>query len=111
MAALPNVRHLQLKTEDVVEPLRAALAGRAAAVVACDMNKTVLQCVELLDPVVQFLKPGGLLVLTVKCIGTGRDQSKQLQDVHTRLGASFSSVRTLWLMANTNKERTVVAIK
>merc|ERR1712216_747094 len=26
--------------------------------VACDMNKTVLQCVELLDPVVQFLKPG-----------------------------------------------------
>lgn len=109
VAELPNVVHVQRKSEDSLEEVSAALAGRQVDLLCCDMNKHPLGILEILGPLLGTLRPGGLLCLTLKFRGRGRDKAHSERMMAEALGADFEDMQYLWLLANTQHERTLVA--
>ena len=108
-ALLPNVVHVRRMSQDATEEIEAALAGRAVDLVCCDANTHPFAVVELLRPVLGMLRPGGLLVLTLKYRGKGKDKEDHFQRVEEIVGEGFTDFTHLWLCANTRTERTLVA--
>jgi len=81
--------------------------------ITCDANthpKITLE--RLVLPLLPHLKPGGLLVMTLKLHGTGRRRGRSTALCNHLLGkAGMAPGAALWLLANTNQERTYVARK
>jgi 23S rRNA U2552 (ribose-2'-O)-methylase RlmE/FtsJ len=79
----------------------------------CDANthpKYTLS--KMVLPLLPHLRPGGLLVVTLKLHGTGRLRGRVSADCARQLeGSGVLPGAALWLMANTNNERTYVARK
>jgi hypothetical protein len=131
-ALRPNVTHLACRAENALGTLRelvgagAAGAGAEGAdgapgaaggadLVCCDMNFYPKEVLPVLGQVLGLLRPGGLLVFTLKFCGHGRDKS-EWGGAGGRLAAAlgplgFTDLRLVWLMANTMSERTCVAWK
>ena len=110
---LPNVHHVRCKSEDAGEQIQAVLQGRKADVLVADMNQHPDTTVEAMKPLLPWLKTGGLIVMTMKFYGIGRDRSA----VELRTQEAFGEMivpnksKFFWLMANTVNERTFVAIR
>jgi 23S rRNA C2498 (ribose-2'-O)-methylase RlmM len=72
-AALPNVRHVHKTSESVAE-IRGAINMHAVDLITCDMNQPPRFCSECIAPLLNLLRPGGWVVMTVKLYGLGRDR-------------------------------------
>ena len=58
----------------------------------------------------ELLRPGALLVLTVKLVFRGRQQLlRQVEEAARWLGVAFEDVQVHWLFANKRHERTITA--
>ncbi|CAI5498519.1 unnamed protein product [Closterium sp. Naga37s-1] len=77
----------------------------------CDANKHPLQAATLVAPLLPALASGGILVVTMKCRGRGRDKELLTQQLTEALPVSFRYAECVWLMANSVFERTFVGIK
>lgn len=111
VTALQNVEYLQAKAEDVFDYIR---AQGPYGVICCDANDT--DACRLVLPVLDLLAPGGLLVLTIKAPNKFVNR-EQVQKVCGPLEAAackhwdetFDSMTVYWLLANTDRERVLVA--
>ena len=108
---LPNVHHIRMKSELAGKHVRALLGNNKADMLVADMNQHPDTTVEAIKPLLPFVKPGGVIIMTMKFYGLGRDRAA----VHARITAAFGnmieypSAKAVWLMANTVNERTFVA--
>mmetsp|Transcript_16526 Transcript_16526/g.51784 ORF Transcript_16526/g.51784 Transcript_16526/m.51784 type:complete len:230 (+) Transcript_16526:40-729(+) len=111
--ALGNVEHMRMKAEDAVS----ALLGQGTfQLVVSDMNMHIKQCAEVARPLLPLLESGGHLIMTVKGFGRGRDKEHATKDFIDILGESnfrggAAGIKSLWLIANTVCERTLIAVK
>ena len=104
------------KCEDVFPELHAA---GPYGVIACDANIDSDDALKLVAPMLPFLAPGGLLIFTVKC-PTKYVTQKNLEKLEMGLCDGFvttegaarrwSSMKVVWLLANTEHERTLLAV-
>lgn len=110
---LRNVHHIKLKSELAGKRLRALLGNGQADMLVADMNQHPDTTVEAVKPLLPFVRPGGLIIMTMKFYGIGRDRTA----VHARIVASLGNMiechnaKAVWLMANTVNERTFVATR
>jgi len=111
VAALPNVRHVQRLARDAVDDVRRLLGGELADILCCDANEHPADAVQWIVPLLPLLKPGcGVLVMTLKFRGTGRNRATSLAHLDAELaGAMQTPGRAVWLMSNTGHERTYIA--
>lgn len=121
----PNVRHLQMKGEAAVQvileearALRASSGDTASAsrdhpvdLIVCDINDHCETTSKIIAPLVPLLRPGGLMVMTMKCRGRGIKREKEYELVQETLGLKIGRLRSVWTMANTNYERTFLGWK
>jgi hypothetical protein len=106
----------QTKVELVVDEIRAA---GPYGIVCCDANVDAVDALPLVGPALPLLVTGGILVLTVKCPTkyVTRESLQQLEEgLRESLRAGDGPERTWrdmavhWLLANTENERTMVAV-
>ena len=118
----PAVTHVRALSDaaGTVDAVRAALRASAgvptADLLLCDANASPGRTVRALRPLTSLLRPGGLAILTLKCAhggspyGDGKAFAARL--VREKLEpACLDLVTTLWLVANTLAERTMVLVK
>ena len=77
--------------------------------VVADMNIHPYQAVKICFPLLQHLRTGGALVMTMKFFGVGRDRTDVTQVCKDILGDAVTDVECIWLFANTVNERVLVA--
>eukprot|EP00877_Chromochloris_zofingiensis_P006112 jgi/Chrzof1/1754/Cz10g19220.t1 len=105
------VHHVQDKAEDASEAIQALLQGQQLDVLVCDMNQHPVRVARIVKPLLQHLKPGGVLIMTLKFFGYGRDRSHAVNKLQAYYGAELEPGMCLWLLANTKCERTFIARK
>ena len=109
VAQHPLVTHFRQKVEEFCSD--EALGG-----LVCDINSAPSTLLEILGPLVRKLAKGAFIVLTLKFGGRGHDGEsdrrkrvaaaevlRDLQEI-----APLASSRFCWLVANTDRERTLV---
>ncbi|GBF88771.1 hypothetical protein Rsub_01672 [Raphidocelis subcapitata] len=108
---LPAVRHVRALSEAAGPALEALLPAGGAELLVSDMCAHPVQAVKVLRPLLRLLRPGGLLVMTLKLPGVGRDRTGVVARVRRDLGPEVveSSVKAVWLLSNTACERTLIA--
>lgn len=93
------------------EAISAALDGSKADVLVADMNQHPDVTVLAMQPLLQFLKTGGAIIMTMKFYGIGRDrlaaQARTTAAFETKV--MLNNAKVVWLMANTVNERTFIA--
>lgn len=110
---LPNVHHVKLKSELAGKHVGALLGNGKADMLVADMNQHPDTIVAAVKPLLPFVKIGGIIIMTMKFYGIGRDRTA----VHARVVAALGnmiechSAKAVWLMANTVNERTFVAAR
>jgi hypothetical protein len=111
--SLPNVHHLQCKSELAGDAIETLLEGEKADLLVADMNQHPDTTVQAMKPLLPFVKPGGTIIMTMKFYGLGRDRSAPESRVLEALGCSVEpeSGKAVWLMANTVNERTFIAVR
>eukprot|EP00892_Ulva_mutabilis_P003792 jgi/Ulvmu1/1785/UM119_0003.1 len=110
--SLPNVVHVQKRSEDAVPEIAAALRGRQVDIIVCDMNQLPQQCAPCIEPLLPLLAPGGYAILTCKFAGNGRYRTDSIAKV--RALPAFEGLvegQFVMLLANTLKEGTWIARK
>lgn len=75
--ALANVRHIKTVSKKAVEEISRLLEGRPVDIIVCDMNMLPHLAAVCVEPLLQFLMPGGYLIMSCKLIGNGRDRCAQ----------------------------------
>eukprot|EP00803_Ostreobium_quekettii_P002612 evm.model.scf_107.10 EVM.evm.TU.scf_107.10 scf_107:135093-147079(-) len=108
-ALLPNVFHIRLKGEEALSAVQDNLAGCAADLLVCDMNQHPYRAAEAVEGLIPAVRPGGLILITLKFPGVGRDRQPQVAKVTSKLAKLVEGCQCLWLMANTVNERTFIA--
>lgn len=107
---LKNVVHIQKKTQNSEDDIRKALGEEGLAdIICCDANVHPMELYPMVEPVLKFLKSGGLAIVTLKFFGRG-SVGKALPSEYFS-GSDFEKPEVIWLMANTRSERTVVGRK
>jgi 23S rRNA (cytidine2498-2'-O)-methyltransferase len=110
--ALPNVVHIKAQSQAATEDIIAAVGeNKTIDLLVCDMNKHPTQMIPILDPLLRLLRPGGMVILTLKYRGRGKDKAGGVEKLKDQLGPEYHKVKILWLLANTENERTAVAVK
>ena len=111
--SLPHVLHLKCKSEMAGAHIKMRLDGEKADLLVADMNQHPDTTVQAMKPLLPFLKAGGLIIMTMKFYGIGRDRSAVETRVIERFGSSIeaNTARAVWLMANTVNERTFIAVR
>lgn len=119
--ARPAVTHIRSLSEadGAVDAIRAALVRstgvETADLLLCDANAAPGQTARALRPVIPLLRPGGLALVTLKCAHAGSPwgdgKALAARVVREKLGPGLKLVTTLWLMANTLCERTLVLVR
>ena len=100
VAALPNVTHLRLRTQDL-DPEE---MGQFDLLVN-DMNMEPVQSAELLCELAPLLRPGGLAVMTIKFVT--RHRRRHMVDASAALERCYEDVR-IAAMPHNAKETTAV---
>lgn len=105
------VVHLPMLLEDAKPHLESM--GRTFAMCVCDINVRVQHMAALMASIAHLLLPGAHVVFTLKL---GKKPTKQViqqsfEVVCEALSSSFRDFRLLWLHANTQNERTLVAVR
>jgi 23S rRNA U2552 (ribose-2'-O)-methylase RlmE/FtsJ len=115
VAALPNVVHLKRKCDaEGALAVGAALHGQPIDLLVCDMNVHPRVVLDALKPLLGMLRPGGLLLVTLKFNGVGREKTAALERMVARLEECeerFERVKLVGLQANTQAERTLLATR
>lgn len=109
--ALPNVVHLQKKSQEAGDELFRVLGGCPVDLIVCDANRHPLEIMDTLRPLLGVLRPGGFLLLTLKFRGKGWEKEGSEALMLEVLGPGFERVKLLWLFCNTQFERTLVAVR
>ncbi|CAI5463036.1 unnamed protein product [Closterium sp. Yama58-4] len=102
---------VNLENSQEVSQERGAATAAMCHGLFCDANKHPLQAAKLVAPLLPALASGGILVVTMKCRGRGRDKELLTQQLTEALPVSFRYAECVWLMANSVFERTFVGIK
>ncbi|KAF5839527.1 hypothetical protein DUNSADRAFT_599 [Dunaliella salina] len=116
VAALPNVHHLKMMSQDpqIASAISQALGSEKVLVdvLTCDMNSHPFEACRAVKELIRFLKPGGICIMTLKCRGMGRDRSITFSKLKDFFGDSLEDPpRCIWLLANTKFEATFVGKK
>jgi hypothetical protein len=110
--ALPNVIHIKQQTQAATEGIIAAIGQeKTIDLIVCDINKHPETMLIIIKPLLGMLRSGGMVILTMKYRGRGKEKAGAIDMIIGGLGPEFHQLKYLWLMANTEKERTVVAQK
>ena len=109
--ALPDVIHVKKMGEAAVEDLKVAKC--MADLIVCDINQPPYRVASVLLQMMEFLKPGGSILMTMKFNGKGREHEGQVEGVEKIFGKAIDEKETncVWLMSNTNRERTLLLKK
>lgn len=108
-ARLPNVCHIKRKAEDALGAVHNELEEAQADLLVCDMNQHPFRACEAVKALAAAVQPGGLVIMTMKFFGLGRDRRSQEERVTQMLGELVRDTKCLWLLSNTVNERTFVA--
>lgn len=103
--------HLSMLLEDALSTLEHM--DRSFAILVCDINTRVQHMASLIRSVAHLLRPNGHVVLTLK-LGkkpTQRAIEQAVEAAKRTLAAQFQCFQVVWLHANTQNERTLVATK
>ena len=73
------------------------------------MNCHICEAVVPIKALLPALRPGGLLIVTMKFYGVGRVHTKWETKIPQELG--MARCRIVWCLANTVNERTLIAWK
>eukprot|EP00455_Lapot_gusevi_P001445 TRINITY_DN10580_c0_g1_i1.p1 TRINITY_DN10580_c0_g1~~TRINITY_DN10580_c0_g1_i1.p1 ORF type:complete len:350 (-),score=58.71 TRINITY_DN10580_c0_g1_i1:38-1087(-) len=107
----PNVKHYKQRAEDALS----SLEGDAPYdMLMCDMNLTSQDAVEKFSSLAALLRPGAVLVFTMKYTGKSRNEEKldqQAMELATPLSSQYRDFRVVWLFGNSVRERTIIAYK
>ncbi|KAL2621009.1 hypothetical protein R1flu_001214 [Riccia fluitans] len=76
-----NVTHVRKLAQDATEELEAASEGKGYDMLVCDVNRHPVEAANLVSPLLPHLKAGGLLVLTLKFHGRGRDKEQKVDEI------------------------------
>jgi 23S rRNA U2552 (ribose-2'-O)-methylase RlmE/FtsJ len=111
--ALPNVVHIKKTSQEATEDILAMLGKQETSIdlLVSDMNRHPEQMHQILKPLLGVLCSGGMIILTMKFRGKGKDKVGWEEKLKEALGPEFNKVKILWLLANTENERTAVAVK
>ncbi|KAJ0403591.1 hypothetical protein ATCC90586_007860 [Pythium insidiosum] len=104
------ITHLPLLLEDALPQLERMPRFDACV---CDINVRVPQMAALILRTAPLLRPGAVVVLTLK-LGkrpTSDAVAAAIDSAAAILSAEFRDVRVIWLHANTQNERTLLATK
>lgn len=74
---LSNVCHVKKNSKTAVDEISRLLQGRPVDIIVCDMNMLPHLCAACVEPLLQFLVPGGYLIMSCKLMGNGRDRWAQ----------------------------------
>jgi len=115
VASHPLVTHARCKIEDL--DMEAVAPGAVLAGVVCDINAHPAQASEIIAPLLRRLRPGALVVVTLKFGGRGlgaasetrkaRGADELVRDIGEMV--PLAKARVAWLVANTDRERTLIA--
>ena len=106
LALQENVTHIRSKAADAMSEI--ASFG-AADLLFCDMNHHLCDTLPVVQSAFSCVRRGGLIVVTLKFFGVGRDRSKWIQKIRSDFKEQAEVVQVIWLHANTVNERTLVA--
>lgn len=108
---LPNVHHIKCKSEVAADNIRALLGSNKIDLIVADMNQHPDTTIQAIIPLLEFVKAGGLIIMTMKFYGIGRDRSAVQARITKTLASRIDVVNAnaVWLMANTVNERTFIA--
>lgn len=113
-ALLSNVHHLQMKADNALEPIRNILGSQQADLMVADMNKHPATTARAMLSLMSVLRPGGTIIMTLKFYGVGREKHKKTERVVADIfddAIEPGSIKTLWLLANSVSEATLVAVR
>ncbi|KAG6541600.1 hypothetical protein Mapa_016993 [Marchantia paleacea] len=106
-----NVTHIRKLAQDATEELVAWSEGKGYDLLVCDVNRHPVEAAKLVSPLLPYLKEGGLLVLTLKFHGRGRDKEQKVDEIKGIFRKALTKTDCIWLLANSIYERTFVGIK
>ncbi|BBN14720.1 hypothetical protein MPTK1_6g13900 [Marchantia polymorpha subsp. ruderalis] len=106
-----NVTHIRKLAQDATEELVAWSEGKGYDLLVCDVNRHPVEAAKLVSPLLPYLKEGGLLVLTLKFHGRGRDKEQKVDEIKGIFRKVLIKTDCIWLLANSIYERTFVGIK
>lgn len=117
--ALKNVVHIKKMSQHAGAEIESILGDRQVSLLSCDANRHPDRLGEMLAPALQYLQKGGLLILTLKFTARGENRVRKclesLADTfsqgNTVEASPLTDMQALFLLANTQNERTVVARK
>uniref|UniRef100_A0A7S2GKU3 Ribosomal RNA methyltransferase FtsJ domain-containing protein n=2 Tax=Octactis speculum TaxID=3111310 RepID=A0A7S2GKU3_9STRA len=109
VSVMPGFTHIRLKVEVAVE--RGLFAGFSFRLIVCDMNMHPEKAAEAINSIVPLLKPGAMLLLTLKMVRKGRNSANILEE------QAREALKDLWtveavvqLFTNSKQERTLLAV-
>eukprot|EP00727_Mastigamoeba_balamuthi_P001114 m51a1_g110 hypothetical protein (386) ;mRNA; f:330288-331445 len=111
VAAMPGVHHVRKLAQEASQDIERITGGRKVDLLASDANAHPAEFAPVLRELVsRHLRPGGVVVLTLKFRGLGRERA----DAAANLDAAFTGVvqspsTLVWLIAGTEHERTYIA--
>jgi 23S rRNA U2552 (ribose-2'-O)-methylase RlmE/FtsJ len=115
VTALKNVYHVKKTSQNAGEDLEKILGEEKISLLTCDANRHPSFIGEMLAPVLKFMKPGALMVITLKFHSRGeqvnKDASKAMKELiesFQKFGYDATDPRTVWLLSNTASEKTVL---
>lgn len=110
--ALTNVVHIRQQSQAATEEIIAAVGqDKTIDLLVCDINRHPEEMISILKPLLGMLRSGGMIILTLKYRGKGKEKAGGVEKLKEELGPGFHKVKILWLTANTENERTAVARK
>lgn len=101
-----NVTHLKAKAQDVLPQIS---EHGPADVLVCDINHHICDTLPAVVGLLPCVEKGGLVIVTLKFFGVGRDRTKWLHKLTEDLKTDLEVLHVLWLHANTVNERTLIA--
>jgi 23S rRNA U2552 (ribose-2'-O)-methylase RlmE/FtsJ len=118
LASTPEIVHLRMLVEDeqCLPALHKLVTGKFAEgfdTVICDMNAHPEACARAIMNVVPTLKPGAVLVLTLKLVHRGGavESRRMFEFASAVLEPHFHQFKMWWLFANSKYERTLTAVR
>lgn len=112
LQSVENIRHVQKMSQDTEEDMKSILAGQQVDLICCDANRHPVQLKEMLEPTMPYLRVGGTIIVTLKFRGRGAHKSVAANElVKEALGDGFGDIKCLFLLANTQNERTIIATR
>lgn len=106
-----RVTHICKKAQDALEDLMLWTRERSFDLLVCDINKHPVEAAEVVLPLLQFLKSGSYVIMTLKFHGRGKDKIHKVTELKDIFKDLLMEMESIWLLANSIYERTFVGIK